>query len=684
MYSVSSTFATSVKNKGRQFLVKANIGGVDYLNTSIVSFDLETSLTLSEEFEIGNAILSKLTFKMRTQDTLPPNAKVIPYVALKDIPDEWIPLGEFYIDVREQVKLDVWQFTCYDKLVFADVPYVSSLTYPATRKAVWDEICTSLGFTYSGTLNTTYQFPVAPTGYSKREVLAYIAGLNCSSLYVGKDGVIHLKKFSAADTPVFFFGLSDYTRSKQTNPIKTFTKIVAVYDTETGSFYSSGTGDDDHTLYILNPFVTQQIVDDMLSSLNGFAYLPISMESKGFPQLEVGDTIEFDRNDSRSWVDTQISWLSANSPWTGTTGYQSIILHQVFEFRGGLKMKVEAPAKSKQKSEFKVDGSLSKQINDINKTSLKEARNYFGVTLTKEAGLVIERSDLASKAIFNSDQFSFQVGGVDKLFFDPVSGKYKFVGDIVMEGGSLIIGPGSTFSSGYDPTTKETPAGAQSKADAAEAAATSVANAAQTAADSAQATADNSVQQATDYNGVQISPTLGVKVSHSDGSYTQMKASGFVRHVGSTDKDYHYLAASGYASVDQWVGGSTAYAYWANLTSSPYRILKPFEYKRITLPSEFVGKSNIQVTVSFKEGYMENAFYQFDGSSFSYISSSGVTPTYFRGTICRVVTINSASGYFDVECYNLAGQNTVFDKSNDANWDDMFYYPCSFSWTALA
>src|SRR5690606_1376096 len=134
---------------------------------------------------------------------------------------DWMPLGEFYVDTREQVN-DVWVYTCLDKLVFADVPYISSLAYPITQQAVWDEICDRLGYDYDNSVVIeSYTVPVAPTGYTMRQVMAYIAGANSASVYVGKDGIVRFKRYGVNDDPVFDMGMSDYIRAKQTNPVKT-------------------------------------------------------------------------------------------------------------------------------------------------------------------------------------------------------------------------------------------------------------------------------------------------------------------------------------------------------------------------------------------------------------------------------------------------------------------------------
>jgi len=63
---------------------------------------------------------------------------------------------------------------------------------------------------------------------------------------------------------------------------------------------------------------------------------------------------------------------------------------------------------------------------------LKEGAPYFGVTIDKETGLKILRSDGASEAIFNSDRFTMRalIDGVmkDRIYFDPITGDYVFDG----------------------------------------------------------------------------------------------------------------------------------------------------------------------------------------------------------------------------------------------------------------
>lgn len=63
---------------------------------------------------------------------------------------------------------------------------------------------------------------------------------------------------------------------------------------------------------------------------------------------------------------------------------------------------------------------------------IKEGQPYFGVTIDRENGIQITRSDGASEALFNSDTFAMRalIDGVmrDRIYFDPIKGDYVFDG----------------------------------------------------------------------------------------------------------------------------------------------------------------------------------------------------------------------------------------------------------------
>ena len=459
MYPISPIYADALRRPDRELLVKALINGVEYDNTKIVDFSIENSMTSLDGFELGTAIPSKLIITIRTGEKIPPNAQIIPYLSVsmsgltweqatypwKDmhvtwqgVMGDWLPMGEFYVDTREKIN-GVWTFTCYDKLVFADEMYVSSLSYPTSMKNVWDEICTSLGYTYDSSviIDPSYQIQAGPAGYTKRQVMGYIAGANAANVFAGKDGVIRFKRFTSASTPDFNMTTSDYVRVKQTNPIKSFSRVVVMYNTEDQLTYEAGEGDENHTLNMENPFMTQTMVNNLQSTLNGFSYIPVAMDARGFPQLDQGDIIGFEQYEGVSWIEAITSWQDTEIPWNGMVKYQTVNLRQTFSFAGGLKMSIEAPSVSEQQSEFKVDGSLTTAVNNLNKTAVKEGKSYYGATITRTEGLIIEREDHLSKAVFNSDELTFYAEGERALWFDIPKRKFIFGGDLEAAGGTF-------------------------------------------------------------------------------------------------------------------------------------------------------------------------------------------------------------------------------------------------------
>lgn len=464
MYPVSPSIENWLRKRAREFLVMATVNDVEYHDDVLLDFSIENSLSLSDELELGTVIPNKLTIRFRTQQEFAPNAKIVPFIALSadnltwaeaDIAwgdavfpwegghTEWMPMGEFYIDNRTEDR-GVWTYTCYDKLVFADVPYISQLTYPASMQAVWDEICTRLGFAYDSSvqIDPSYMIGAGPAGYSCRQVMGFIASANSACAYMGKDSMLKFKTLSAAEMPAFEMTEADYVRAKLTNPLKTYSRVVLIYDIDDGLFYEAGTGDDSQTLFIENPFGTQGMADAILAEIDGFSYTPVSMPARGYPQLDQGDIFEFERFESHSWVDADLAWDDADFPWDGRTKHHSIILHQVLDFKGGLSMQIEAPTISEQQSEFIVEGTLEQAVNKLNRDTIKYDKPYHGVTHSKEHGIVTQFG--SNKLTINSDVLlDWEVNGVRKLYYDENDDAIKFSG--VIEASELT---GNTISGG--------------------------------------------------------------------------------------------------------------------------------------------------------------------------------------------------------------------------------------------
>jgi len=409
MYQVSDLFKQYAGQSDRTMDVKVNIQGTDYTGSSVIEFEIEDSAVLDEAFAIGTVIPSKLSLSILTSDDIVSNAVIKPYIMFKGSNGntEWIPLGEYYIDSRKYLN-KVYSFTCYDKLILAEQSFKSSLIYPKTMKNVLEEICTQLGLTLDdGTLiDGSYMIPYKSDEYTIRDMLSYIASAHGCSCRLKKDGKISFITFTGTSTDI---EPNLYTTAVKSEVQQCITKISVTYNSDSEVLEKGSEG---LALSFFNPFITQTMLDNIYAKFNGFTYLPYEMNWRSLPYLEIGDRINI------KYVDTQSSSLV------------SYIFTNKLSYKGGLWAISTAPAKSTQKSEFNYEGSLTKQVATLNKTTIKEDMPYYGVSIGRENGIKVSKSDGSSEVTLNSDKIAFSVGGQDKLYFDPVIGKYVFDGDL--------------------------------------------------------------------------------------------------------------------------------------------------------------------------------------------------------------------------------------------------------------
>lgn len=97
--------------------------------------------------------------------------------------------------------------------------------------------------------------------------------------------------------------------------------------------------------------------------------------------------------------------------------------------------------------ELEVDSytpTIESQFNQIESSMVEKGKDYYGVSISPTAGLDITRADGKAKVVMNAEEFSMSAEGEDgqlkkRLYFDPLTGTYKFAGTIEVDGGSINI-----------------------------------------------------------------------------------------------------------------------------------------------------------------------------------------------------------------------------------------------------
>lgn len=99
-------------------------------------------------------------------------------------------------------------------------------------------------------------------------------------------------------------------------------------------------------------------------------------------------------------------------------------------------------------AELEVDHyspSIESQFAQIETDMVAKDKNYYGAKISADSGLTVTRSDGTAKVILNADEFRMQAENdqghlEDRLYFDPVTGDYRFVGTVKIDGGEINIG----------------------------------------------------------------------------------------------------------------------------------------------------------------------------------------------------------------------------------------------------
>ncbi len=431
MYQVSDLFKKYARNYDRTLDAKVLVNDLALTSSDIVEFTIEDDIAPSGDFSIGTATASKLNLSLRTVETIPVNAKIVPFIRFlgNEGESEWFKLGEFYIDSRI-IEQKVWKLTCFDKMIYGEQDFISSLTYPATMQAVWNECCGILNVESSADLNPAYMFQIAPAGYKLREVMGLIAAAHCSSAKIMKDGTAGFIKFTNSSQTIDKITASDYMRAPVTNPAKTITRIVVTSNNQGDTTQLEiGEGNEGKTLTVNNPYISPSILNDMYATLNGFRYVPYSMEWWFFPWIELGDTIDIEQYQTLSWLEATMPWQEADFPWRDLPTFNTVLMKNTISYKGGLKASSSASAESAQQSETKFKGPLTRKVDQIDKTAVKEKKNYYGVTITREEGIRVD-STSGSSAIFNGDKIELGASSDSGIYFDVLTGKYRINGTL--------------------------------------------------------------------------------------------------------------------------------------------------------------------------------------------------------------------------------------------------------------
>lgn len=209
---------------------------------------------------------------------------------------EYVDLGVFKV-LKPTEDRNVYQYQCVDRMTYLmETEYSTTLTLPITDVAILQDVCSQVGITLVENGLISHEILVIPSGYTKREIIGYMAQLQGKNAIINSDGNLELVGYTETDyiiddSKIYYDGIAELT--SETDFVVNYVSCT-VYDENEVKELVSGSGD--MGIVLENPFMTQAILDEIYLKLKGFTFSTGTFKFLGDFRLELGDIVTVNTN----------------------------------------------------------------------------------------------------------------------------------------------------------------------------------------------------------------------------------------------------------------------------------------------------------------------------------------------------------------------------------------------------
>lgn len=306
------------------------------------NFKFENIENANNDIGIGNTCSSSVSFSIYMPPVSLENKEITIYEGLKIGNNiEYIKLGIFII-TKQESDGEYTKYTGYDRMYNLEMGYFSELSFPSTDKAILEEICSQIGIEFSTNITEPNAINEKPNGYTRREIVGYMAALQGKNAVINADGNLELRWYSNTDYKLdgnkYYEAGVTFTTSKNFI-IQKLTCNNSGGNGEENTTITSGSGTTG--IAFSNPFMTQEILDKVYEKIGGFTFRPLSVKFVGDFRLDVGDIITVSK---------------------GNVDYNVPIMQITHECDGGLISTVKSVGQSDSSNSNVSQGPLTKQM----------------------------------------------------------------------------------------------------------------------------------------------------------------------------------------------------------------------------------------------------------------------------------------------------------------------------------
>lgn len=334
MYSLSTAFSAAAQSGARKIIPEAIFNDeIKLTGENIINMSVTEAVSASDGISMGTTISSKLEMTIKTPETamllndgyvtaftgfdgvnLPANFEfedgtlasvanfaddgtlsyevplgITPEGVLTfgayDIP-EYCPLGKFYISKAESDNnfKATFKVVAYDGFSKTEETYSPTILMPNTAEAILADIAAQCGFSISPDI----EYPAgefALYDFTCRQYIGHFAGLVGKNARFNRDGDLTFvwyerHGYTIASKHQYLGGL------KRLTDAPFVVRSISSGTSEAMLVAGTGTG-----ISFENPFMTQEIIDDIFQRTGIFSYIPLQVKWRGNPAVEAGDIL---------------------------------------------------------------------------------------------------------------------------------------------------------------------------------------------------------------------------------------------------------------------------------------------------------------------------------------------------------------------------------------------------------
>ena len=281
-------YKTWINKLVRRFNFKLEFNGKNLTTNDVSSIKITSDLLPSDTFTIGSSVSETLEFDLFMDADTPINKSlpVKPYLSLYTevkinnvITPVWqeICLGVFYVNpdgiTKKGLKtISIKASSMINHNDYGGRTYVAQDPFNGNVNTIINDICSKLGITLKSSLpNITISNRDNINGMKYREVINYIAMLYGGYARINNEG--KLEFFKMKDTG-YTYDTSNYMSISKEDETLNIKKFICAL-TENDSL-SSGDGMISETVELVNPDMTQSLLDSILNSYKDYSYSSIT------------------------------------------------------------------------------------------------------------------------------------------------------------------------------------------------------------------------------------------------------------------------------------------------------------------------------------------------------------------------------------------------------------------------